>query len=164
MKVVLDIERENILHHVKYQAYKTGECMKEGESGSMATKIQPSDEDDELLNKFIDTAASEVTDVLSGHLERIVLEKVDTVTPKGGPSIKFIFNLDMVSNYDINQNEGISEGIKDYMIVHALFKWYKMTYPKLADPSELEKLASNINHRVNQRIRAVRRPVLPLNF
>lgn len=164
MKVELGIEREGILHQVKYQAFKTGECMKEGESESMATKIQPSDEDDELLNKFIDTAASEVTDILSGHLEQVSLEKADSVTPKGSPSVKFVLNLEVVSNYDNNQNEGLAEGIKDYMIAYTLFKWYRMTYPKLADPSELEKLASNINHRINQRTRPVRRPVLPLNF
>lgn len=164
MKFTLEVEREDILHQVKYQAYKTGECLKEGDSGNIATKLQPSDEDDELLNKFIDTASSEVVDVLSGHLEKIEVDKIESTTFKGTPSIKFTFDLEVVSNYDINQNTGVLEGIEDYMIAYTLFKWYKMTYPKLADPSELEKLASNINHRINQRIRPVRRPVLPLNF
>lgn len=70
----------------------------------------------------------------------------------------------MPDSYDTNQNWAITNGIKDYMSAYTLYKWYKRVAPDIADASELEIIRSDINHRINQRRKPVRRPVLPLNF
>ena len=77
---------------------------------------------------------------------------------------KFIFTCQMPDSYDTNQNWAITNGIKDYMSAYTLYKWYKRVAPDMADASELEIIRSDINHRINQRRKPVRRPVLPLNF
>lgn len=164
MKIKFEIERESVLFQVKNQAYKTGESMKDGEMMNLATKIQPSDEDDDLLCDFIDTSVSKIIDIVSGHLEQVEVNKEESVTEKGSPSEKIVFNFDTPSNYDRNQDSSVLKGIKDYMVAYTLFSWYKKTYPKMADSSELDIIAFNINHRINQRTKPVRRPIRPLGF
>lgn len=164
MKIKFEIERESVLFQVKNQAYKAGESMKEGEMMNLATKVQPSDEDDDLLCDFIDTSVAKIIDIVSGHLELVEVNREDSVTEKGRPSEKIVFDFDTPSNYDRNQDGSVLKGIKDYMVAYTLFSWYKKTYPKIADPSELEIIASGIKHRINQRTKPIRRPVRPLGF
>lgn len=166
MNITIQIIKEDVLFQVKNEAYLTGEAMKDGSPQEInrATKTQASDDDDYLLNKYIDTAASAVIDILTGHLSTVKLEKGEAVTTKGFNTESFVFILDVPSTYDVNQNESLYEGIKDYMAQYALYKWYKRVNPQMADPSELDSLKSDINHRINQRIRPVRRPVLGINI
>lgn len=166
MNVTIQIVKEDVLFQVKNEAFLTGESMKDGtpQEVSRATKTQASDDDDYLLNKYIDTAASAVIDILTGHLSTVTLERGEITTTKGFNTESFVFILDVPSTYDVNQNEALYEGIKDYMAQYTLYKWYKRVNPQMADPSELESLKSDINHRINQRVRPVRRPVLGMNI
>ena len=166
MNVTIQIVKEDVLFQVKNEAFLTGESMKDGtpQEVSRATKTQASDDDDPLLSKYIDTASSAVMDILSGHLSTANVEKDQTSTEKGNPTDRFTFCLDLPSTFDYNQIEPLTEGIKDYMAQYTLYKWYKRVNPQMADPSELESLKSDINHRINQRIRPVRRPVLGINI
>ena len=166
MNVTIQIIKEDVLFQVKNEAYLTGEAMKDGgpQEINRATKTQASDDDDYLLNKYIDTAASSILDILTGHLSTVRLERGEIKTSKGFPTEGYYFLLDVPSTYDVNQNESLYEGIKDYMAQYTLYKWYKRVNPQMADPSELESLKSDINHRINQRVRPVRRPVLGMNI
>lgn len=166
MNIVIEILKEDVLFQVKSEAYLTGEAMKDGSPVEVnrATKTQASDDDDPLLSKYIDTASSAVMDILTGHLSTANVEKDQTLTEKGNPTDRFTFRLDLPSTFDYNQIEPLTEGIKDYMAQYTLYKWYKRVNPQMADPSELESLKSNINHRINQRIRPIRRPVLGMNI
>ena len=166
MNLTIEILKEDVLFQVKSEAYLTGEAMKDGSPQEInrATKTQASDDDDPLLSKYIDTASSAVMDILSGHLSTANVEKDQTSTEKGNPTDRFTFCLDLPSTFEYNQIEPLTEGIKDYMAQYTLYKWYKRVNPQMADPSELESLKSDINHRINQRIRPVRRPVLGINI
>lgn len=166
MTVQFTALREDILLQVKTEAFLTGEVAKDGSPSdiSRATKTQASDEDDYILSKYIDTAASVVVDILTGHLSTATLEQKETQTSKGFPTTEFVFDCEVPSTYDMNQNSSIEEGIKDYMAAYTLYKWYKRVNPNMADPSELDSFESNLNHRINQRTRPVRRPVLPINI
>ena len=166
MNVTIQIIKEDVLFQVKNEAYLTGEAMKDGgpQEINRATKTQASDDDDPLLSKYIDTASAAVMDILSGHLSTANVEKDQTSTEKGNPTDRFTFCLDLPSTFDYNQIEPLTEGIKDYMAQYTLYKWYKRVNPQMADPSELESLKSDINHRINQRVRPVRRPVLGMNI
>lgn len=166
MRVCFTIMKEDVLHLVKTESYVTGESIKDGspQQISLASKTQASNDDDFLLEKYIDSAASKIVDVLSGHLTTARLDKADKETDKGFPSQVFHFRCEVPSTYDLNQNEAIREGIMDYMAKYALYKWYKRVNPPMADPEDLETILSDINHRINQRVRPVRRPVLPANF
>lgn len=166
MILTIEVLKEDVLFQVKSEAYLTGEAMKDGSPQEInrATKTQASDDDDPLLSKYIDTASSAVMDILSGHLSTANVEKDQTLTAKGNATDRFTFYLDLPSTFDYNQIEPLTEGIKDYMAQYTLYKWYKRVNPQMADPSELEAIRSDINHRINQRIRPVRRPVLGINL
>lgn len=166
MILTIVVLKEDVLYQVKSEAYLTGEAMKDGSPQEInrATKTQASDDDDSLLSKYIDTAASVAIDLISGHLSTANIEKDQTLTAKGNATDRFTFYLDLPSTFDYNQIEPLTEGIKDYMAQYTLYKWYKRVNPQMADPSELESLKSEINHRINQRVRPVRRPVLGINI
>lgn len=166
MNVQFKVLREDVLLQVKTETFLTGEVGKDGSSVeiSRATKTQASDEDDYILSKYIDTAASVVIDLLTGHLSTTTMEECETKTSKGFPTTQFVFDCEVPSTYDMNQNSAVEEGIKDYMAAYTLYKWYKRVNPNMADPTELEQFESNLNHRINQRTRPVRRPALPINF
>ena len=157
MTVQFEIAKKDVLLQVKTEAFVTGEANKDGELSRInpATKTQASDDDDDILNEYINTAASAITDLLSGHL---------SPSQPADQKEKFIFTCQMPDSYDTNQNRAITNGIKDYMSAYTLYKWYKRVAPDMADASELEIIRSDINHRINQRRKPVRRPVLPLNF
>lgn len=70
MTVQFEITKKDVLLQVKTEAFVTGEANKDGELSRInhATKTQASDDDDDILNEYINTAASAITDLLSGHL------------------------------------------------------------------------------------------------
>ena len=70
MTVQFEIAKKDVLLQVKTEAFVTGEANKDGELSRInhATKTQASDDDDDILNEYINTAASAITDLLSGHL------------------------------------------------------------------------------------------------
>lgn len=166
MNVTFEVLKEDVLYQIKQETFITGESFKEGTpvDKNRATKTQASDDDDYLLSQYIDTAASTVCDLLTGHLTTVEYSQEDATTSKGSPTTKYVYDCDVPSTYDVNQNNSIVQGIADYMAAFALYRWYKRVEPKMADASELEQIKSDINHRINQRVRPVRRIVLPDNF
>ena len=68
MIVQFEITKKDVLLQVKTEAFVTGEANKDGELSRFnhATKTQASDDDDDILNEYINTAASAITDLLSG--------------------------------------------------------------------------------------------------
>lgn len=166
MNIAIEILKEDVLLQVKTEAYYTGESNKDGDKIAVnrATKTQLSDDDDYILTTYIDSAATVMVDVLTGHLSHASVEQQPAQTEKGADTTKYVFNLEVPSTYDTNQTPSITKGIQDYMSAYTLYRWYKRVEPQMADSSELEKFISDINHRINQRTKPVRRPVLPLNF
>lgn len=166
MIIKIIVLREDVLYQVKSEAYITGEAQKNGDAvaESQAAKTQASDEDDYLLNTYIDSALSAVKDVLSGHLTSASSDEYQAKTDAGNDTTKFVLSIDVPSTFDLNQTESLKEGIRNYLAQYALMRWYKRVNPAMADPTELDQIRSDINHRINQRVRPVRRPVLGINL
>lgn len=63
MTVQFEITKKDVLLQVKTEAFVTGEANKDGELSRInhATKTQASDDDDDILNEYINTAASAIT-------------------------------------------------------------------------------------------------------
>ena len=61
MTVQFEITKKDVLLQVKTEAFVTGEANKDGELSRInhATKTQASDDDDDILNEYINTAACE---------------------------------------------------------------------------------------------------------
>lgn len=159
MLVTLEISRETILHGVKLQTHYFGEYAKEG-GDNVATLAQANDEDDDVLNKFIQTSAARVIDILTPYLKTADYSEGESMR-EGELLNTFIYTFDFPVGFDKNQM--LLESIKDYMINYTLYRWCVMTKK---DESriyevELQKAEDGLKHRVNQRSSPVRRKMQP---
>ena len=159
MLVTLEILRETILHGVKLQTHYFGEYAKEG-GDSVAVLSQANDSDDDVLNKFIQTSATRVVDILTPYLKSCEYTEGESIV-EGELLDKFVYVFDLPAGFDKNQM--LLESIKDYMINYTLFRWCVMTKKNEAGiyEEEMKKSASGLIKRVNQRNGPVRRGLSP---
>lgn len=164
--ILFEIERESILFQVKLHSHYRGDAQKIGENVIPATKMQASDDNDDILNGFIDSAASDVSDMLTSVLTELRLEKEDYVTEKNFPSVRFLYYTCVPSTFDNNQKEAILQGIKDYMVNYSLCEWGKIYDPAGVEAyrAECEMAREKIKHRLNCRIKPVRRRFSPTGY
>jgi hypothetical protein len=165
-ELLFEVEREMILHTVKLDSYYVGDMLKGGEETIPASKMQASDSNDDILNGFIDSAAGMVSDVLTGLLSSVRLEREKYVTEKRFNSIRFEYYVGVPITFDANQSTAILTAIKDVMVNYTLWQWYKRTNPTVSDQyrADMDEAKSKLLHRINQRTRPVRRPVRPMGF
>lgn len=164
--ILFEIERETILFQVKLSTHYKGEARKFGENVIPATKMQASDDNDDILNGFIDSSAMDVSDMLTSVLTEVYLEKEDYITEKGFPSIRFLYYTSVPPTFDANQKDAILQGIKDYMINYSLCEWGKIyELEKVAGYiAECENIREKIKHRLNCRIKPIRRRFSPTGY
>lgn len=161
MELRLEIKKKSILYAVKLEAFVSGESTKEKES-TLSTISQADDDNDDILNEYMSTAKSRIVDLLTGLLASLG----NQVVFNNDLSDVYIFVMNVPYNFDFNQNEGILQGVKDFIINFILYKWYNATWPDKARSYQmlLDENISNLKHRLNQRITPTRRPVKPLGF
>ena len=159
MLVNLEISRESILHSVKLQSHYFGEYAKEG-GDNVATLAQAHDGDDDVLNKFIQTSAARVIDILTPYLKTADYSEGESMS-EGELLNTFLYAFDFPANFDKNQM--LLESIKDYMINYALYRWCVLTKKNEAQTYEIEMSRSEdgLKKRVNQRSSPVRRKLQP---
>lgn len=164
--ILFEIERESVLFLMKLTSHYKGDARKSGENLISATKMQASDDNDDILNGFIDSAAMEVNDMLTAVLTDMRLEREDYVTEKDFPSIRFLYYTNMPSTFDANQKDAILQGMRDFMVKYAMWEWSKIYDPESAASylGECEDLRGKIRHRLNCRIKPVRRRFSSLGF
>lgn len=159
MLVTLEILRETILHGVKLQTHYFGEYAKGG-GDSVAVLSQANDSDDDVLNKFIQTSATRVVDILTPYLKSCEYTEGESIV-EGELLDKFVYVFDLPAGFDKNQM--LLESIKDYMINYTLFRWCVMTKKNEAGiyEDEMKRSVSGLIKRVNQRNGPVRRKMQP---
>jgi len=159
MLVNLEINRESILYSVKLQSHYFGEYAKEG-GDSVATLAQAHDGDDDVLNKFIQTSAARVIDILTPYLKTADYSEGESMS-EGELLNTFLYAFDFPANFDKNQM--LLESIKDYMINYTLYRWCVLTKKNEAQTYEIEMSRSEdgLKKRVNQRSSPVRRKLQP---
>lgn len=126
----------------------------------MAVLTQANDSDDDILNKFIQTSAARVIDILTPYLKTAEYSEGDSIVEDELLS-KFVYTFDLPAGFDKNQM--LLESIKDYMINYTLFRWCVMTKKNEAGiyEDEMKRSVSGLIKRVNQRNGPVRRKTQP---
>ena len=157
----ITIDKNKILERVKTDSYYTGEAAKVGDydSKTIAAMSQASDDDDNTLSSYMDIAASVVSDTIYQ-----ALDKRQPLTGIGDSGQSYVFTLLQPTTFPETLIPSITESIMAYIAAYTLYRWLKNINPQMADTSEFESHLSDINHRVNQRTKPVRRPVMPMNF
>lgn len=163
MDLKLEIDKKSILYAVKLETFVSGESTKEKDE-TLSTKSQADSDSDDILNEYMATAKSRIVDVLTGLL--ICKSSENEVVLNSDIIDTYILILNVPDNFDFNQNEGIKQGIKDFMVNFILSKWYTTTWPDKARAYQMliNESVSNLKHRLNQRTTPIRRPVRPLGF
>ena len=157
----ITIDKNKILERVKTDSYYTGESAKIGDydSKTIAAMSQASDDDDNTLSSYMDIAASVVSDTIYQ-----ALDKRQPLTGIEDSGQSYVFTLLQPTTFPETLIPSITESIMAYIASYTLYRWLKNINPQMADTSEFESHLSDINHRVNQRTKPVRRPVMPMNF
>lgn len=151
MKLTITINKSEILFEIKNRAFYTGETLKE-EAPRISALMQPSSDDNDLLESFITTAIGDI------------ISYIPSFTYSFSDIEDFILEIDAPENFDTNQTLGLTKAISDYLTEYSLFKFYQRVYPKLADSEGYIKLLYDINHRLNKRTGPVVRSPRILNI
>lgn len=165
-EIEIKIDREKILHRIKLDTYYSGESRKEGDKVLVATKAQASDEEDDILIIYIETASAKVIDVLTSLLKKVCPSREETTTDSGNGTELYIYKLDVPLTFDMNQVSAMTTAIEDIMANYALMEWAKRTLPDMlpAYADNVGAAKQDLGHRIVQRIKPVRRPTRPLGF
>ena len=166
--IAFHIEREDIIYHANLIAFYVGESRKNAETSDVATKMQASDENYDILGKFTDSATTKMTDIMTPILKGTKMDKNEREKEKSdGTTVTVhdvIFSALVPNTFDDNQIQGITEGIRDAMIHYVVYRWFEMTNPAEAALylKHFEENITDIRHRIAQRIKPVKR--LPSPF
>ena len=162
----LEVSREAVLHNAKLQSFYSGESKKDDlKLIDIATKMQASDDDDDMLNIYMNTASAKVVDMLASLMGEVKLTDGEKISEKTGePSPTIVFDIDVPSTFDGNSKETLLTGVTDYISNWVLFEWMSVVYPNEAKGffDKCELVISDIRKRVNRRVKPVRRVASPL--
>lgn len=161
-KFTIELEREAVLHATKLESYYAGESRKTDEKyAEIATKMQMSDDNDDILNGYANAAAHRAKDIIMQVLADVEITASEVVKEGTTPDVKFIFAMDVPETYDGNQKTALLEGIKAYMINWIMAEWYNVVAPAEAKPyyEKVGLLESDIRNRIIKRTKPVRRVV-----
>jgi hypothetical protein len=160
---VIEIRKSGILHQVKLRAYVAGEAAKEGATARLATQSQPGDDNDDIINPFIENGHSRIVDVLTGIYEKSNCFFGDYIDDCGCRECVFTYELDVPRNFDGTQLNSLMRGIEEYLVNYALCEWYRLTWPDKAALylQNMEEELRKIKHRSYQRTSPVRRGLNP---
>ena len=166
--ITFRIEREDILYQARLIAFYVGESRKNAATSDVATKMQASDENRDILGKFADSAAARMTDLMVSLLKGTKTDYNERAEEQNDGSTiaahDITFSALVPNTFDDNQIQGITEGIRDAMIHYVVYRWFEMTNPAEAALylKHFEENITDIRHRIAQRIKPVKR--LPSPF
>lgn len=162
--IKIQVSRETVLYQAKIQTYYVGDARKDDKLMDIATKMQASDENDDVLNQFADGGANKVLDILTPLLGDVALTN-EAVVKDGTQTATYEYSMDVPPTFDGNQNKAIQEGATNFITNWIIYEWLSLVYPEMAKIF-FEKcgiVESELRHRINMRTKPVRRTVPPMS-
>lgn len=162
--IKIQVSRETVLYQAKIQTYYVGDSRKDDKLMDLATKMQASDENDDVLNQFANSGANKVLDILTPLLGDVTLTNNQEVKD-GAEVATYEYSMDVPPTFDGNQSKAIQEGATNFMTNWTIYEWLTLVYPEMAKIF-FEKCAlieSDLRHRINMRTKPVRRTVPPMS-
>lgn len=148
--VSFQFSQKEVLSQAKLRAYYLGEALKDDKMMELATKLQATDDNDDVLVNFALNSSNKVIDILNP----VCIDAVVTKSGTTGSEI-YKFDLTMVSSYADSQTEIIKNGILDCMINWTLYEWFSLMSQDSAklffDKCSIAEL--DIRKRVNKRLK-----------
>ena len=119
MNISISITLSEVLTQARKRLYYKGEAMKEGDSIQLATTLQASQDEDDVLITFAQSAAERMCDLIN---------KTASVNYSFGTGT-FSFSITAPSNFDENQSPLIKGSIFKFMVNRTIGEWLSDTVP-----------------------------------
>lgn len=158
----LTVRREDVIYHASLLSFYVGESRKNAETAYVATKMQASEENYDILNKFADSAIARVTDLIAPYLKSLCSEEEESPGEKNGTPVLYHdvhFSAVVPDTFDSNRAKELEEGIRDALIHYIAYGWFSITAPGEAAVylQRFNENMADIRHRISQRTKPVRR-------
>ena len=153
MKTVsISIPKKDVLLQVNLRNYYAGESAKQGDTMEMATKMQTSEDNFDVLDKYVTSACSKLVDVLNPV-------SVDVSFRESGNPATLNYEIKVSDLYAESQNDVIKAGAFEYLVNWAIYEWLTLAFPSAAAQffSKCQLIEEGIRARINKRLKPTER-------
>ena len=153
MKTVsISIPKKEVLLQVNLRNYYAGESAKQGDTMEMATKMQTSEDNFDVLNKYVTSACSKLVDVLNPV-------SVDVKFTEAGDPANLNYEIKVSDLYAESQNDVIKAGAFEYLVNWAIYEWLTLAFPSAAAQffQKCQLIEEGIRARINKRLKPAER-------
>ena len=149
MKTVsISIPKKDVLLQVNLRNYYAGEAAKVGNTMEIATKMQTSEDNFDVLEKYVTSACSKLVDVLNPV-------SVDVSFSESGDPANLNFEIKVSDLYAESQNDVIKAGAFEYLVNWAIYEWLTLAFPSAATQffQKCQLIEEGIRARINKRLK-----------
>lgn len=122
MTISITVTLSEVLTQARKRLYYKGESLKEGEAIQLATTLQASADEDDVLTPFAQKAAERMCDLIN---------KTASVNYTFGTG-NFTFSVTAPANFDENQSPLIKGSIFSFMVNRVIAEWLSDVAPNIA--------------------------------
>ena len=122
MNISISITLSEVLTQARKRLYYKGESLKEGDAIQLATTLQASQDEDDVLTPFAQSAAERMCDLIN---------KTASVNYSFGTGA-FSFSITAPANFDENQSPLIKGSIFKFMVNRVIGEWLSDVAPNIA--------------------------------
>lgn len=149
--VLISIPKKEVLLQVNLRNYYAGESAKSGDTMEAATKMQTSEDNFDVLNKYVSSACSKLVDVLNP-----VSVDVEFTEKTGNNSeVTLDYTIKVSDLYAESQNDVIKAGAFEYLVNWAIFEWLTLAFPSASQQffQRCQLIEEGIRARINKRLK-----------
>lgn len=148
--IAIRIRKKDVLHQVNLRNFYAGESAKQGNNVELATKMQTSEDNFDVLEKYVTSACTKLVDVLNP----VCIDVSFTVTGTGDAE-SLDFNLSITSLFADSQESVIKEGSFEYLVNWAIYEWLSLAYPAGAKQffDKCALIEEGVKSRINKRLK-----------
>lgn len=153
MKTVsISIPKKDVLLQVNLRNYYAGESAKVGDTMEVATKMQTSEDNFDVLNKYLTSACSKLVDVLNPVCVDVTFKETEG---NDSDSATLDYSIKVSDLYAESQNDVIKAGAFEYLVNWAIFEWLTLAFPSASQQyfQRCQLIEEGIRARINKRLK-----------
>ena len=149
--VLISIPKKDVLLQVNLRNYYAGEAAKSGETVEAATKMQTSEDNFDVLNKYVSSACSKLVDVLNP----VSVDVAFTEKTGNNSEVTLDYTIKVSDLYAESQNDVIKAGAFEYLVNWAIFEWLTLAFPSASQQffQRCQLIEEGIRARINKRLK-----------
>ena len=147
--ITITISKAEALHQANLRNYYAGESAKVGDMVEIATKMQTSEDNADVMEKFVIDAATHLVQVLAPVCIDVQVELGDTIT----------YTTKVSDLYAESQTNVIQQQAFEYIVNQAILQWLLLAFPSKAEmfATNCGTLEFTIKQAINKRLKPTER-------